>query len=475
MAVPDAIVVGAGPNGLAAAIVLARAGLRVVVYEAEPAIGGGCRSEPLTLPGFLHDVCSSVYPMAVASPFFQSLPLGNHGLEWIHPPATLAHPFDGHVPAAVVTRSIADTAAALGADDRAYRRVIGSVVREWPRLTDVMLGPMGLSLPSHPLAAARFGLAALQSAERLAERRFRTDRARSLLAGNAAHGMLPLDTVPSGAIGLVLSAVSHTHGWPIPRGGAQRLADALASYLRSLGGEIVTSSRVDAIEDLPAARAILCDLSPRPFLRIAGRMLPDRYRRQLARYRYGMGSYKVDFALDGPVPWSDRSVASAATVHIGGSLTDIATAERVAWEGRIPERPFVIVSQPSLFDDTRAPAGRHTLWAYCHVPHASSADMLPRIERQLERFAPGFRDRVLARHVTTPEDFERRNPNLPGGDIGMGVADLRQMLARPTWRRHRTPRRGLYLCSAATPPGVGVHGMCGYHAAQAALRDVFRS
>jgi phytoene dehydrogenase-like protein len=474
VAVPDAIVVGAGPNGLAAAIVLAQAGLRVIVYEAEATIGGGCRSEALTLPGFVHDVCSSVYPMAVASPFFQSLPLGDHGLEWIHPPATLAHPFDGDVPAALVTRSITDTAGALGADERAYRRLIGPVAGEWERLADVILGAMGPRLPAHPLAAARFGVAALQSAERLAKRRFRTDRARSLLAGNAAHGMLPLEVVPSGAIGLVLAAVSHTHGWPIPRGGAQRLADALASCLRSVGGEIVTSSRVESIEDLPAARAILCDLSPRPFVRLAGRMLPDRYRRQLARYRYGMGSYKVDFALDGPVPWSDPTVANAGTVHLGGSLADIATAERLAWEGRIPERPFVIVSQPSLFDDTRAPAGRHTLWTYCHVPHASLADMLPRIERQIERFAPGFRDRVLARHVTTPEDFERRNPNLPGGDIGMGVTDLRQMLARPTWRRYRTPRRGLYLCSASTPPGVGVHGMCGYHAAQAALKDVFR-
>jgi phytoene dehydrogenase-like protein len=474
VAIPDAIVVGAGPNGLAAAIVLARAGLRVVVHEAEATVGGGCRSGSLTLPSFVHDLCSAVYPMAAASPFFQSLPLADHGLEWIHPPATLAHPFDGPLPAAVVTRSMAETAAALGADERAWRRLVGSVVRDWARLIDVILGPMGPRLPAHPVSAARFGMAATQSAARLAGRRFRTERARALFAGSAAHGMLPLDTVPSAAVGLVLAAVSHTHGWPMPRGGAQRLADALAGCLRSLGGEIVTSSRIESIEDLPSARAILCDLSPRPFLRVAGRVLPDRYRRQLARYRYGMGSYKVDFALDGAVPWSDPAVASAGTVHLGGSLADIATAERVASEGRIPERPFVIVSQPSLFDGTRAPAGRHTLWAYCHVPHACPADMLPRIERQIERFAPGFRDRVLARHVTTPEDFERRNPNLPGGDIGMGIADLRQMLARPTWRRYRTPRRGLYLCSASTPPGVGVHGMCGYHAAQAALRDMFR-
>jgi phytoene dehydrogenase-like protein len=470
---PDALVIGAGPNGLAAAIVLARAGVAVRVYEADATIGGGCRSESLTLPGFVHDVCSSVYPMAAASAFFQSLPLGEHGLEWIHSPAMLAHPFDGDTPAAVITRSVADTAAALGADDRAYRRLIGSVARDWPHLIDVILGP--LRIPAHPVAAARFGLAALQGAEQLARRRFRTDRAQALLAGNAAHGMLRLDTLPSGAIGLVLAAVAHTHGWPIPRGGAQRLADALAGYLRSLGGEIVTGARVDALEDLPPARAVLCDLSPRPFLRVAGRLLPDRYRRQLQRYRYGMGSYKVDFALDAPVPWRDGAVSQAATVHVGGSLAEIAVAERLAWEGRIPERPFVLVSQPSLFDQERAPAGRHTLWAYCHVPHDSAADMLPRIERQIERFAPGFRERILARHVMTPLDLERRNPNLAGGDIGMGIADLRQMFARPTWRRYRTPRRGLYLCSASTPPGTGVHGMCGYHAAQAALRDVLRA
>jgi phytoene dehydrogenase-like protein len=293
-----------------------------------------------------------------------------------------------------------------------------------------------------------------------------------MFAGIAAHAMLPLDRLPTGGVGLVLGALAHAVGWPFPRGGAQRLADAMVGYLRSLGGEIVTGARVNAIDDLPPARAILCDLSPRPFLRIAGRVLPDRYKAQLQRYRYGMGTYKVDWALDAPIPWRDETVARAGTVHVGGTLQEIAASERDAWNGVVSERPFVLLAQPSLFDATRAPAGKHTVWGYCHVPHGSDADMLPRIEAQIERFAPGFRERVLARHVMTPADLECRNPNLVGGDIGMGVMDVWQTVARPTWSWHRTPRRGLYLCSASTPPGVGVHGMCGYFAAGCALRDV---
>ena len=469
MANPDAIVVGAGPNGLAAAIVLARAGRNVVVYEAQEVVGGGCRSDALTLPGFVHDVCSAVHPMAVASPFFRTLPLAQHGLEWVQPPAMLAHPFDA-APAAIVHRSLTGTAEGLGGDDRAYRRMVGSVVDAWAQIEDAVLGPP--RLPAHPLAVARFGLKALLPAERLASR-FSGRRARGLFAGIAAHGMLPLHRFPSGAIGLVLAAIAHTAGWVIPRGGAQRLADALAGYLKSLGGEVVTNSPVSTIEHLPPARAILCDLSPRPFLRIAGAGLPHWYRSRLERYRYGMGAYKVDWALDGPVPWRDAVVGTAGTVHLGGTLEEIAAAELDAWNGREAERPFVLLAQPSAFDSTRAPHGKHTVWAYCHVPNGSRADMLPRIERQIERFAPGFTDRILARHVMTPADLERRNPNLTGGDIGMGVADLRQLLARPTWRQYRTPQRGLYICSASTPPGVGVHGMCGYFAAQCALTDVF--
>jgi phytoene dehydrogenase-like protein len=470
VAAPDAIVIGAGPNGLAAAIVLARAGRQVVVYEAQDTIGGGCRSEALTLPGFVHDVCSAVYPMGLGSPFFRTLPLSDHGLAWVEPPAMLAHPFDGDVRAAVIERSLAQTALGLDIDDSGYRRLIGSVADAWPLLEDAVLAPPGI--PRHPFAVARFGLTALQSAERLVSRYFSGERARALFGGIAAHGMLPLDQVPSGAIGLVLAALAHTAGWLIPRGGAQTLADALASYLRSLGGEILTSVPVNAIEELPPAKAILCDLSPRPFLRIAERVVPDWYKRQLERYRYGMGAYKVDWALEGETPWRDKSVARAGTVHLGGTLEEIAASERDAWTLRASERPFVLLVQPTMFDDTRAPPGKHTLWTYCHVPNGSTADMLPRIERQIERFAPGFRERVLARHVMTPADLERRNPNLAGGDIGMGVTDLRQMIARPTWRWYRTPRRGLYICSASTPPGVGVHGMCGYFAAQCAFHDV---
>jgi phytoene dehydrogenase-like protein len=471
VAAADAIVVGAGPNGLAAAIALARTGLHVVVYEAQDAIGGGCRSASLTLPGFLHDVCSAVYPMGAASPFFRELPLAEHGLTWIQPLSMLAHPFDRGVPAAIIDRSVAQTADGLGHDADAYRRLVGGVVDLWPSIERLVLGPA--SLPRHPLSAARFGVSALQSADRLAHRSFSTERARALLGGIAAHGMLPIDKVPSGAIGLVLGALAHTVGWPIPLGGAQRLADSLASYLRSLGSEIVTGTLVTAVEDLPPAKAILCDLSPRPFDQIAGRQLPDWYRRKLAKYRYGMGAFKVDWALDAPIPWRDPAVARAATVHLGGTLNEISLSERNAWEGRTSALPFVLLVQPSLFDTTRAPAGKHTVWAYCHVPRASTSDMLPAIERQIERFAPGFRDRVLARHVMTPADLEANNPNLVGGDIGMGVSDLRQLVARPTLRWYRTPKRGLYLCSASTPPGVAVHGMCGYYAAQCALHDVF--
>jgi phytoene dehydrogenase-like protein len=465
-------VIGAGPNGLSAAIALARARRTVVVYEAQDGIGGGCRSEALTLPGFVHDVCSAVHPMAVASPFFRTLPLSRHGLEWIEPPAMLAHPFDGDTRTAIVERSLPHTAAMLGLDEGAYRRTIGSVATAWPSIEDAVLGPP--RLPRHPLALARFGLSAMRSAQRLATREFQSERARGLFAGIAAHAMLPLEMIPTAGVGLVLGAMAHAAGWLFPRGGAQRFADALASYLRSLGGEIVTNARVNTIQELPSAKAILCDLSPRPFLRIAEAALPDKYKRKLERYRYGLAAYKVDWALDGPIPWHDPAVARAGTVHLGGTLQEIAASERDAWNGRDTERPFVLLAQPSLFDASRAPDGKQTAWTYCHVPNGSATNMLPRIEQQIERFAPGFRDRVLARHVTTPADFERRNPNLAGGDIGMGIMDLRQTVARPTLSWYRTPTRGLYLCSASTPPGVGVHGMCGFFAAQCALRDVLR-
>ena len=466
-ATPDAIVVGAGPNGLSAAIALARAGRSVTVYEALERIGGGASSAELTLPGFTHDVCSAVHPVAVASPFWRTLPLAAHGLTWVYPRAELAHPIDGQ-PAAIVWRSLDDTARDLGADDAHYRALLRPIVDAWPRLVSTVLGEP--RIPTHPLALARFGLHAMASAQSRATRTFSGDRARGLFAGLAAHAMVPLDCFPSGAVALVFAALAHRSGWPFPEGGAQRLSDALASLLRSLGGTIVTGAKVINVDDLPRARAVLFDLSPRPLLAIAGHRFPAHFRRRLEAYRYGMGAFKVDWALDAPIPWRDPRVAEAGTVHIGGTLDEIAASERETWEGGLPERPFVLLAQPTLFDATRAPAGRHVAWGYCHVPRGSTADMLPRIEAQIERFAPGFRDRVLARHVTTPADLERRNPNMVGGDIGMGVMDWPQLFRRPSWRFYETPARDLFICSASTPPGVGVHGMCGYFAAQAALR-----
>src|SRR4051812_20723327 len=468
---PDAIVVGAGPNGLSAAVALAQAGRRVVVYEAQDRIGGGASSGELTLPGFIHDLCSAVHPTAVASPFWRTLPLGEHGLKWIEPRAQVAHPLDEE-PAAIAWRSLDATARDLGEDEGAYRELVAPLVNAWPKILPSVLGAPGI--PPHPLAMARFGVRALAPAASRAARTFRTERARALMAGMAAHAMLPLEQFPSGAVALVFTALAHTTGWPLPEGGAQRIADALASLLRSLGGEIVTGTRVEKVDDLPRARAILFDLSPRPLLQIAGHRFSDRFRRALERYRYGMAAFKVDWALDAPIPWRDSRVAEAGTVHVGGTLADIAAGERHTWDGNPAERPYVLLAQPTIFDPTRAPAGRHVAWGYCHVPAGSTVDMLPRIEAQIGRFAPGFRDRVLARHVTTPADFERRNPNLAGGDIGMGVMDWPQLFKRPTWRLYGTSAPDIYICSASTPPGVGVHGMCGYLAAQAALKGALR-
>ena len=471
MGQPDAIVVGAGPNGLAAAIVIAQTGRKVLVFEAGPSVGGGVRSAELTLPGFVHDICSAVHPFARASPLFRTLPLDAHGLEWVEPPAMLAHPFDDGR-CSLIYRSVERTASGLHRDQAAYRNLIGRIVDAWPTLEGAVLAPPGL--PRHPLAVARFGVQALRSADNLTRRQFADDRTRALFAGICAHGMLPLDRRPTAAFGLVLGAMAHVAGWVAPRGGAQRLSNALAAHLESLGGEIVTGAAVTSVDDVPPARAILCDLSPKPLLRIAGHRFPAWYRRKLERYRYGMAAFKVDWALDGPIPWRAGDCAQAGTVHLGGTIEEIARSERDAWDGRASEHPFVLLAQPTLFDPSRAPSGRHTVWTYCHVPNGSDVDMLPRIERQIERFAPGFRDRVLARAVMRPADLERHNANLVGGDIGAGVSDLRQLFARPTSRTYSTPVRGLYLCSAATPPGVGVHGMCGYFAARRALEEVLR-
>jgi phytoene dehydrogenase-like protein len=465
----DAVVIGAGPNGLAAAITLAREGRSVLVCEANESVGGGARSAELTLPGFVHDVCSAVHPLAAGSPFFRTLPLREHGLEFIHPPAPLAHPLDDGT-AVLLERSVEETAATLGRDGASYRGLMRPLVRDWSLLESELLGPV--RLPRHPLALARFGLRALRSARGLADSRFEGVRARALFAGLAAHSTLPLERVPSAAFGLVLGVTGHAIGWPVPRGGAQKIADALASYLLSLGGEIVTGARVDSVDELPPARVILCDVTPRQLLHLAGRRLPAGYRRKLGRYAYGPAVFKVDWALDGPIPWRAKECARAATVHLGGTFDEVAASERAAWEGAHAARPFVLLAQPSLFDPTRAPEGRHTAWAYCRVPVGSEVDMTERIEKQVERFAPGFRDLVLARSVLAPAELERRNANLVGGDIGGGAQTLRQLFARPTLRLYSTPVKGLYLCSSSTPPGAGVHGMCGHLAARRALGEV---
>jgi len=467
----DAIVIGSGPNGLASAIELARAGRSVIVYEAEETIGGGARSAELTLPGFVHDICSAVHPLAVASPFFRRLPLAAHGLEWIHPPAPLAHPFDDGT-VAMLERSIEHTSETLGGDAGAYRKLMTPLAASWKQLAPALLGPM--RWPQHPFALAHFGIRALRSACGLTERVFKGERARALFAGLAAHSMLPLEQMVTAAFGLVLGITGHQVGWPVPRGGSQRIADALASYLRSLGGEIVTGARVESVEELPPSRAVLCDVTPRQLLRLAGQRLPDGYRRKLARYRYGPAAFKMDWALDGPIPWKAADCARAATVHLGGTLDEVAASERAPSKGEHAEKPFVLLAQPSLFDPTRAPAGKHTAWAYCHVPNGSTFDMTERIENQIERFAPGFCGRMLARKVTPPTGLERYNANLVGGDINGGAQDIRQLFLRPTVRLYATPAKGLYICSSSTPPGGGVHGMCGHFAARAALRSALR-
>jgi phytoene dehydrogenase-like protein len=468
---PDAVVVGSGPNGLVAAIMLARAGLRTVVREAQPTIGGGLRSAELTLPGFVHDVCSAVHPLALSSPLLRSLPLADHGCEWIQPPAALAHPLDDGT-AAVLERSVDATIRGLGADGDAWRRLHGPFVSHWDALADDVLASP-LRLPRHPVLMARFGLQAVRSATAVG-RRFRGDPARALFAGNAAHSFLALDAPGSAAYGILLSTSGHAVGWPVVRGGSQRLADALAGHLRSLGGDVVTGAPVARLDEVQDARLVMLDVGPHQLARLAGDALPPRYRRALLRYRYGAGVYKLDWALDGPVPWRSAECARAATVHLGGTMAELAASEAAHERGEVHPRPFVLFVQPTLFDPSRAPPGRHIAWAYCHVPNRWAGDATDRIERQVERFAPGFRERILARSVLTPADLEQRNANLVGGDVNGGMMDLRQLFARPVARfdPYRTPLRGVYLCSASTPPGGGVHGMSGYHAARAALKSL---
>lgn len=467
----DAVVVGSGPNGLAAAITIAQKGRSVLLLEAKDTIGGGTRTEELTLPGFRHDVCSAIHPLALTSPFFRSLDLGAHGLEWIHPPAPLAHPLDDGS-AVLLERSLEATAEGLGQDADRYRRLIGPAVRDWDELIPELLKPLGI--PSSLFPLLRFGPHAMRSAVGLARAWFKGGKAQALFAGNSAHAIFPLQHPSSAGFGLMLSMSGHAVGWPIARGGSQAIADALASYFSSLGGEVRAGSPVSSMSDLPAAKAILFDVTPKQLARIAGSILPPYYRERLERHRYGSGVFKVDWALNGPIPWKDPRCSQAGTLHLGGTLEEVAAAELDVWRGVLPEKPFVLLSQPSLFDSSRAPDGMNTAWGYCHVPNGCSVDMTRRIEAQVERFAPGFRSRVLAKHTMFPAEMEAYNANYVGGDITGGVQSFWQLFVRPLgrWGAYSTPVTGLYVCSSSMPPGAGVHGMCGHLAAKLALKEV---
>lgn len=461
-----ACVIGSGPNGLAAAIVLAQAGIAVDVFEAEPTIGGAVRSMELTRPGFLHDFGSAVYPLAVGSPFFSSLPLSDHGLEWIHSSAPLAHPLDDGT-AVVLERDLQQAITSLGTDGAAWRDLVQPFVENWSGFASDLLRPMP-AIPRHPWLMARFALHAPFSARTIAHR-FRNERTRAVFAGLTAHSFLSFDEPLSGIFGVMFAISIHAVGWPIPHGGAQALAEALSVHLSSLGGSVKTSSRIDSLEDLPEYDAILCDVTPRQLLKIASPRLSDSYKRRLQQFRYGPGVFKVDYALSSPIPWKSSECLRAATVHLGGTFDEIADSEKAVSSGQQADRPFVLLAQPTLFDSSRAPAGKHIAWAYCHVPNGSTVDMLPKLEDQIERFAPGFRECILARRFFSPAQLEKKDANLVGGDIGGGVIDLQQFLFRPTWRHYATSARSIYLCSSSTPPGGGVHGMCGYHAATRAL------
>jgi phytoene dehydrogenase-like protein len=461
-----ACVVGSGPNGLSAAIVLAQAGLEVDVFEAEPTAGGAARTMELTLPGFLHDFGSAVHPLAIGSPFFSSLPLGEHGLEWIHSPAPLAHPLDDGT-AVILEHDLGDTMASLGIDGKAWGRLMRPFVEHWSEFAPEVLRPLP-SIPKHPWLMARFGMSAFLPATTIA-RRFRSERTRALFAGLAAHSLLSLDEPLSGAIAMLMAVPAHAVGWPIPRGGAQSLTNALCRFLASFEGTVNTSSRVDSLSALPEYDFVVCDVAPRELLRMAEQYLSGSYRRRLASYRYGLGVFKVDYALARPIPWKAPECLRAASLHLGGTFEEIAASEKAARNGEHAERPFVLLAQPSLFDSSRAPAGKHTAWAYCHVPNGSKVDMLGRLEAQIERFAPGFRECILARRVFSPAGLESMDANLVGGDIAGGALTMGQFLFRPSWRHYATSASNIYICSASTPPGGGVHGMCGYHAAKMAL------
>jgi phytoene dehydrogenase-like protein len=464
----EAIVVGSGPNGLAAAIRMAQAGKRVVVLEAANTPGGGVHSAELTLPGYVHDVCSSVYAMVVCSPFLSQLPLKEQGLEWAFPAVPLAHPLDDGT-AVMLHQSLDETVQSLGRDGGGYRRLMGELVSRWQDLMHNAFAPPGI--PRNPLFFARFGLKALRPATSLAKAYFKTERGRALFAGLGAHSMLPLEKLTTSAVALVLAVAGHAVGWPFARGGSQQLTAALVKYLESLGGRVITKCNVESLDNLPPARTVLLDVTPRQLIRMAGGKLPATYRKKLERFKYGPGVYKIDWALHQPVPWRAKVCAQAGTVHLGGTLEEISESEQRPWRGEAPERPYVLFTQASLFDSTRAPAGKHTAWGYCHVPNGFNGSATKAIENQVERFAPGFRDCIAARSILGPAELEQRNPNLIGGDIGGGAGYLSQMFLRPTASLYKTPLEGVYLCSSSTPPAPGVHGMCGYFAAEAALKS----
>jgi phytoene dehydrogenase-like protein len=467
----DAVIVGSGPNGLAAAILLQQNGLSVLLLEGKSEIGGGLRTAELTLPGYQHDICSAIHPLAVASPFFETLPLAQHGLEYLYPEIAAAHPFDDGT-AAILERSVEKTAQLLGADEQAYLKLLKPVVENWPLIATDVLAP--LHFPKHPLAMAQFGLDALTSATFL-KKRFKTQVAKGLFGGMAAHSIQPLSNLATSAIALVLMSQGHLKGWPVPKGGSKQIAGALASYFTSLGGKIETDFYVKSLDQLPSAHAVLFDITPKQLLKIAGHKFSSLYRWQLERYRYGMGVFKVDWALDAPIPFKNERVKQAGTVHIGNTFEEIASGEQQIWQGKHPEKPYVLLAQQSQFDPSRAPEGKHTAWAYCHVPNGSEKDMTNIIEQQVERFAPGFRDIILAKHTFNTIQLEEYNPNYIGGDINGGVIDIGQLFTRPAlrWSPYKTSAKGLYICSSSTPPGGGVHGMCGYHAAKKALSDVW--
>ncbi|WP_194774478.1 phytoene desaturase family protein [Pararhodonellum marinum] len=468
----DAVVVGSGPNGLAAAIRLQQQGLGVLLMEGKPTIGGGMRTLELTLPGFAHDICSAIHPLAVSSPFFKKLPLEKLGLEWIHPPILASHPLE-EGEAALLLTSLQDTANRLGKDKEAYLNTFGPMVEDWEKLLGDFLAP--LKIPNHPILLAKFGLKALRSAEGLGKSVFQTEKAKGLWAGMAAHGMMPLNKMTTAAIALVLMSSGHHKGWPIPKGGSQSLANALLDHFKNLGGEVQTGQFISKMDQLPTHKAVVFDLTPRQLMDIAGDQFSRLYKWQLNRYRYGMGVFKMDWALKAPIPFLNMETRKAGTVHLGGKLQDIADAEAQTWQGKHPEKPYVLLAQQSLFDPTRAPKGQHTAWAYCHVPNGSTRDMTEAIENQVERYAPGFKDLILAKSTFNAQEMQAYNPNYIGGDINGGVLDLGQLYTRPALRMspYRTSAKGIYLCSSSTPPGGGVHGMCGFYAAERVIKDFF--